>query len=166
MLLYKIHEKINSIVPIHGVSQSSEGEYVVSYISEPTEEQLEQVNAMLENIDVELARFDKLDEIEKEWKITVSQGWETPDGWRLGLDTQDVTLLTGLFILAKEALNMGLTDPVQVIDMNGESHPLSFSELTQLMLAYGSARSLLSSQYANRVKAAKEAQTLEELQEI
>lgn len=71
-------------------------------------------------------------------------GWETPLGWRLAWQPDDVALLTGLFVLAKEADALGLTQPVVVTDMTGERHSLTFTEFRDLMLAYGAARAALS----------------------
>lgn len=71
-------------------------------------------------------------------------GWETPAGWRLAWQPDDVALLTGLFVLAKEADALGLTQPVVVTDMAGERHGLTFTEFRDLMLAYGAARAALS----------------------
>jgi hypothetical protein len=71
-------------------------------------------------------------------------GWETPLGWRLAWQPDDVALLTGLFVLAKEADALGLTQPVVVTDMAGERHSLTFTEFRDLMLAYGAARAALS----------------------
>lgn len=71
-------------------------------------------------------------------------GWESPAGWRLAWQPDDVALLTGLFVLAKEADALGLTQPVAVTDMAGERHSLTFTEFRDLMLAYGAARAALS----------------------
>lgn len=71
-------------------------------------------------------------------------GWESPAGWRLAWQPDDVALLTGLFVLAKEADALGLTQPVVVTDMEGGRHSLTFTEFRDLMLAYGAARAALS----------------------
>lgn len=79
----------------------------------------------------------------------LANGYETEDGWKLGLAESDVTLLTGQFVLAKEASAVGLPLP-PVIDTDGVVHQLSLPELTALMLAYGAHRAALSSEYAAR----------------
>jgi hypothetical protein len=80
----------------------------------------------------------------------VEAGWASPEGWRLGLSEADVTLLTGQFVLAKEADAAGGDLPA-VIDKAGEPHVFeSLEELTALMLAYGQARAALSAEYASR----------------
>ena len=165
-MLSLLHKKINEIVPITGIAALEDGSYQVHYVDEPTEEQQSAVDLILDNADFELAKFNKLQQIENEWKQTLANGWETSDGYRLGIDISDVALLTGLFTLAKEASSLGINDPVSIIDTDGISHTLSLTQLTQLMLAYGNARANLSSEYANRINSAKQATTIEELGEV
>jgi hypothetical protein len=71
-------------------------------------------------------------------------GYETPEGWRLGWQADDVALLTGLYVLAARASQLGVTQPVVVTDMAGERHTLTFAEFESLMLAYGAARAAAS----------------------
>ena len=79
----------------------------------------------------------------------VAEGFESEDGIKLGLDESDITLLTGNFILAKEAANLELDIP-PVIDTDGVPHELTIEELTALMLEYGAYRASLSAEYVNR----------------
>lgn len=71
-------------------------------------------------------------------------GFETPGGWRLGWQPDDVALLTGLYVLASRANELGVSQPVVVTDTVGERHTLTFSEFESLMLAYGAARAAAS----------------------
>lgn len=71
-------------------------------------------------------------------------GWETPLGWRLGWQPDDVALLTGLYVLAQRAAELGVEQPVNVIDMDGVAHTMPFAEYEAIMLAYGAARASLS----------------------
>jgi len=73
----------------------------------------------------------------------VAAGWQTPAGWRLGWTADDVALLTGLYVLASRAAELGVTQPVVVTDMAGERHALTFAEFETLMLGYGAARAAL-----------------------
>ncbi len=77
-------------------------------------------------------------------------------GFRLGLRQEDVTLLTGAFVLAKEAAGLGLAVPA-IIDADGVPRQLTLAELTTTMLGYGQRRAELSAQYAAMVAAAEEA---------
>lgn len=83
------------------------------------------------------------------FKDEVAKGFVTAGGWKLGLSESDVTLLTGQFVLAKEADSAELPLP-PVIDTDGVPHTLSIQDLTALMLAYGGHRAALSAEYAAR----------------
>lgn len=161
-----LHQKIQTIVNISGISEDENGFLLIDYIEEPTEEQLLEINNILDSWPLEKAKLEKLELINKEWVTTLSNGWATPYGWKLGLDIQDVALLNGNFTLAKEAANLGFTDPVFVIDTDGEAHEFNLQDLTLLMLQYGQARALLSSQDAAKRKAIKNATTIEELNNL
>jgi hypothetical protein len=71
-------------------------------------------------------------------------GFDTGLGWRLGWQPDDVALLTGLYVLASRAAELGVTQPVIVTDMAGVTHQMTFAEFEQIMLAYGAARAALS----------------------
>lgn len=80
----------------------------------------------------------------------IAAGFATADGWKLGLTPNDVTLLTGNFVLSKEAAAMGGPIP-PVIDKDGVPHEVAdIEELTAIMLGYGQHRAQLSAEYAAR----------------
>jgi len=108
----------------------------------------------------------KLAELDQRWQQIIKQGWETPYGWSLGLDFSDVTLLTGAFLLLKEANSLGLQNSTSIIDTDGTSHEINLSDLTSLMLAYGQYRSQLSQEDALIRTQIKSATTPEELDEV
>jgi hypothetical protein len=143
-----LHKKINEIVPINGVSYNEEKQIVVDYVDVPSNEQLEAIEQIKNDWPTEILKYNALKNLENDWTNTVKNGWETPFGWKLGLDTTDVTLLTGAFMLAKEASALGINTPVSIVDTGGTIHSLTLQEMTQLMLQYGQARASLSEQYA------------------
>ena len=116
--------------------------------------------------ELDQAKLDKLTEIDEEWKVTLNTGWQTPEGWSLGIHTDDVALLNGAFTLAKEATALGSTDPVVILDMDSVPHSLTLAEMTSLMLAYGQARTILTTADAAKRKLVQDATTIEELSEI
>ena len=71
-------------------------------------------------------------------------GYATSEGWRLGWQADDVALLTGLYVLAARANQLGVTQTCVVTDMAGERHTLTFNEFEAVMLAYGAARAAAS----------------------
>ena len=78
----------------------------------------------------------------------IAAGFTTAGGWALGLRPEDVTLLTGNFVLAKEAAALNMPIP-PVIDNAGVPHDIeSVEALTAVMLAYGQHRASISAEYA------------------
>ncbi len=71
-------------------------------------------------------------------------GYDTGNGWRLAWTAEDVGVLTGLYVLAKRANELGLNQPCIVTDMAGEKHTMTFVEFETLMLSYGAARAAAS----------------------
>ena len=61
---------------------------------------------------------------------------------------------------------MGITDPAFVVDTTGEAHAFNLTDLTALMLQYGQARALLSSEDAAKRTAINNANTIEELNSL
>jgi hypothetical protein len=109
------------------------------------------------------AKARKLQSINNEWLILEKTGWDSGQGYYLGITPSDVALLVGVFSLAKEAAALGLELP-HLISM--ANTPISFStiqEMTLLLLQYGQARSNMASSFAARRKAVADATTIEEL---
>lgn len=80
----------------------------------------------------------------------LAKGFVSSDGIALGLSNEDVLLLTGNFVLAKEAASLGLPIPA-VIDASGVAHELDIDDLTTLMLEYGQHRASLSADYQTQL---------------
>ena len=123
-------------------------------------------NGEWKQYDLNTIKSIKLNQLSTYFENLINNGWTTPYGWKLGITTQDIALLNGNFTLAKEASNLGITDPIFVIDTDGESHEFNLQDLTMLMLQYGQARAALSSQDAAKRKAINNATTLEELNNL
>tara|TARA_B100000497_G_scaffold126996_2_gene167437 strand:+ start:576 stop:926 length:351 start_codon:yes stop_codon:yes gene_type:complete len=108
---------------------------------------------MMSRITLNTEVKDKLDKEElrsdadKWFAEKVAEGFESTGGIKLGLGESDVTLLTGNFVLAKEADELELDIP-PIIDSDGIAHQLTIEQLTGLMLEYGQRRAALSVQYA------------------
>ena len=165
-MLIVLHEKINSIAPIHGISDNGDGTYRVDYVSEPTEEQLSLVNQAIANYPLLIEKDKKLQQINNQWLTLEQTGWNSGQGFNLGITPSDVALLVGVFSLAKEAAALGLELP-HLISM--ANTPISFStiqEMTLLLLQYGQARSNMASSFAARRKAVADATTIEEVNAV
>ena len=109
------------------------------------------------------AKARKIQAINNEWITLEKTGWNSGQGYHLGITPSDVALLVGVFSLAKEAAALGLELP-HLISM--ANTPISFTtieEMTLLLLQYGQARSNMASSFAARRKAVADATTIEEL---
>lgn len=162
-MLIVLHEKINSIAPIHGISDNGDGTYRVDYISEPTEAQIVLVNKAIEDFPLSAAKETKLKQIEVEWSEAEKIGWNSDQGYHLGITPSDVALLVGVFSLAKEAAALGLPLPSLISMANTPIVCTTIQEMTMLLLQYGQARSNMASSFAARRKAVADATTIEEL---
>jgi hypothetical protein len=166
-MLYHLLNQISTVIPIQMLSET-EGGIEVSYYenSLPSEEQSTQINNLLQSWPLYQLQLIKLDTLNTSWNHVLKSGWLSPEGYRLGIDIQDVALLNGAFTLAKEASLMGMNDPISIVDLDGTSHSLSLQDLTILMLQYGQARASLSNSYAAIKQSINAATTTEELDAI
>lgn len=162
-MLIVLHEKINSITPIQGVAENGDGTYRVDYIAEPTKEQLALVNLAIVEYPLTIAKTEKLKQIDTEWTALEKAGWDSGQGFNLGITPADVALLVGVFSLAKEAANLGLPIPSIIAMNNATVNFTTISEMTILLLRYGAARSQMSESFAFKRRAVEAATTIEEL---
>lgn len=167
-MLNLLYSKINNIVPIIGIQINNDNNYIIEYANSDniTNEQLSIVNDIIQSWPIDLAKILKIKDLDMWWKSQISRGFETSYGWKLGLAIEDVTLLTGAFLLAKEASNLGLSQDAMIMDIEGVSHIISLEDLTSLMLQYGYYRSQLSLQYSNKKIAIENSATMQEIEEI
>ena len=134
---------------------------------EPTEEQLVLINNVVLGFPLDIAKDEKLKQIDLEWENLEKIGWDTglPQG-HLGITPNDVALISGAFALAKEAANLGLPIPSLVTIENNELSFNTITEMLQLMLLYGQSRSQMSMAIASKRKAVENALTIEEVEAI
>ena len=164
-MLIVLHEKINSIVPIHGISDNGDGSFRVDYIEEPTEEQLVLVDKAITDFPLDSAKEAKLKQIEAEWIEVEKTGWDSGQGF-LGLSSSDVAMLNGAFSLAKEAAAIGLPIPSIITIDDAEINLSTIQEMTIFMLRYGAARAEMSRDFAAKRRAIKNALSLESLETL
>ena len=162
-MLIVLHEKINSIVPIQGISDNGDGTYRVDYVSEPTEEQIVLINKIIEDFPLSLAKEAKLKQIEAEWAEVEKAGWNSGNGYHLGITPSDVALIVGVFSLAREAAAMGLPLPGLISIENNTIEFETIQDMTVLLMYYGKARSDMANAFAARRKAVENATMIEEI---
>lgn len=167
-MLSILHNKINSITPIISIEKIDEINFAIEY-QDPTgvsPEHLALINNVIDQWPLDEAKLAKLQILDNKWNNQLLQGFTTPYGWKLGLQNSDVTLLTGAFLLAKEAASMNLSSNASIIDTDNISHSLSIENFTILMLEYGQYRTQLSTTYAEKKILIENAQSFEELDSI
>jgi hypothetical protein len=101
--------------------------------------------------------------IDNEWTALEKIGWDSGQGYHLGITPSDVALLVGVFSLAKEAAALGLPIPSLISMANTPVTFATIEEMTMLLLQYGQARSTMASDFAARRKIVYDATTIEEL---
>lgn len=166
-MLNILHNKINQIVPIIGI-QSINNSIEIEYAdpSGVTDQQASLIQQILLNWPLDLAKINKSSVLDEKWNNEIKNGYLTNYGWKLGLTTSDVTLLTGAFLLAKEAYLLGVSEEASIIDTDGVSHSISIINFTSLMIQYGQYRTNLSSWYANIKNQIEQASNIEQLENI
>lgn len=164
MDLGEINNIITQQVPISGLTMIGE-EIVIVFDESATAEQRELGQKLLAGMPLYFAKKEKIAQIDSEFESAAKIGWDSGQGFRLGMKHQDVSLLVGLFVLAKEGAAIGFNPP-PVIDTDGVAHNFTMQELTTLMLQYGQARSQLAITDANRRKAVSNATTIEQVNQI
>lgn len=161
--LAPLDRAISKVCPIHGIAYLGEGNYRIDYKDEATEQQKQSAQQVVSEWPLQEKKLEKLTKIDAEWEAALAQGWNSNQGFTLGLSANDVALISGVFALAKEAAALNLPLP-QIIALDNTAISFtSINEMVQLLLQYGSARAQLSSLFANRRKAVENATSIEEV---
>lgn len=164
-MLSVLHNQIEKIIPINGVSKNIDGTMDIFYKQQPSEDQINQINKILLSWPLEEKKFEKLLKIEFEWQQLEATGWDCGQG-HLGLSANDVALYSGAFALAKEAAALGLPIPSIITKEDNQINFSTIQEMTLLLLQYGAARSQMSASFAARRREVHSATSLEQLETI
>ena len=109
------------------------------------------------------AKARKLQEINNEWIALEKTGWDSGNGYHLGITPSDVALIVGVFSLAREAAAMGLPLPGLISTENNTIEFETVQDMTVLLMYYGKARSDMANAFAARRKAVENATMIEEI---
>jgi hypothetical protein len=162
-------------IPIAGVYQigpPDQPQYAVDYLPEATASQRNDGNAIVTAFDrtLETARQAKRESLVNWWSLKEREGI-TPTGrtTRLGMSASDVALLTGQFVLAKTAVELGAKTPQDkfvIVGKKGDVTQLTLAELTAALLDYGEQRTALSTQFLTYQAAIEQAASIAELDAV
>jgi len=101
--------------------------------------------------------------IDSDWAALEKTGWDSGQGFHLGIAPSDVALIVGAFSLAREAAVLGLPIP-GLISIEGNAVEFeTIQDMTVLLMNYGKARSDLAKEFAARRKVVQDATMIEEL---
>ena len=164
-MLIELHRLIEKVCPIIGISQNGNNEFLIDYHEHATQEQKQAAQEIIQQWPIIRAKEIKLQEIENQWQTKLQTGWDCGQG-HLGLNAEDVALLAANFALAKESASLGGQIPPLITKENNIINFENIQDLTQMMLAYGQARSMLSIEFAEKRKAVEKATTIQELEAI
>ena len=112
------------------------------------------------------AKARKLELINSQWVALEKTGWDSGQGYHLGITPSDVALLVGVFSLAKEAAALGLPIPGLLSTTNTPIPFATIQDMTMLLLQYGQARFGMAETFASKRRAVEVAATLEEVNAI
>ena len=146
----------NSTMPVP--LSSDLGAYLTTLIN-----QVSNYKSNIEPNSLDEAKELKKISINNEWLTVEKTGWDSGQGFNLGITPSDVALLVGVFSLAKEAAALGLELPHLISMANTPIVFTTIQEMTMLLLQYGQARSNMASSFAARRKAVSDATTIEQV---
>lgn len=109
------------------------------------------------------AKARKIQAINNEWIALEKTGWDSGQGYYLGITPSDVALIVGVFSLAREASAMGLPLPGLISMENNTIEFEIIQDMTVLLMNYGKARSDMAKEFAARRKAVSDATTIEQV---
>ena len=165
-MLDKLHQEVSEVVAIHGVSEDIDGKITIQYIEAPTQDQLVQVNAIVENWPLELSQLEEKATVDSVVQTIEVNGYDTKKGYKIGLDSKSASDLTGAVVLAKEAVLNGYTGSHFILDTEGETQAVTYEELIEISLEYGAARNALYVAASEKTRMIQSATTVDEVMSI
>ena len=152
----QLHAALSENAPIIGVSGigADVSTYSIEFTSAATEAQKDAAAEILrtwpQRSGILRKRDYNLQQLDAWFSSQIDAGYLTNFGFILGLKSDDITLLTGNYILAQAAANLGQPIP-PIIDTTGQAQQIQdMQTLTLIMLEYGNYRSQLSEAYASK----------------
>ena len=155
--LDKLLEILQSIITdVENVYMDENGYYADYGNNSPSEEEIADVNAILDNWSSNKERFIKLNSEEAALENNIQSGYTVPSdllsgdsgGWTMKSDTNTIALLSMQLLLA----NHNNQSSVSVIDTAGTSHSISLSNMQTLMTAFNTHANDLRQTFASNVQ--------------
>lgn len=162
MYLSELFDELSSVAPVVGVDEN----YSVSYSQEPTPEQQTAVDEIIKEWPLKEAQLEKEKQINDAVQAIEKEGFDTGKGYKIDLSYRGAADLTGAVVLAKEAVDFGYEGDHYVLDSEGLTQAVSYEELIQMGLEYGTARNALYILASQKTRSVREAKTVNEARSL
>lgn len=154
--------EIQKVGPVEGVDQNGK----VIFSSEPTPEQQTAVDEIIQDWPLREAQLEQEEQINESVKAIEKEGYDTGKGYKIDLSSKGAADLTGAVVLAKEAVDFGYEGDHYVLDSDGLTQEVSYEELIQMGLQYGTARNALYILASQKTRAVRSAKTVNEVRAV
>lgn len=162
MYLSELLFELSSVAPVVGVDEK----YSVSYSQEPNSEQQAAVDEIVQDWPLREAQLEQEEQINGSVKAIEQEGYDTGKGYKIDLSAKGAADLTGAVVLAKEAVAGGYEGDHYILDSDGLTQEVSYEELIQIGLEYGTARNALYVLASQKTRAVRSAKTVNEVRSL
>lgn len=160
--LNELLAELQEVAPVGGVGDDGE----VVYESDPTPEQQTAVNEIIEDWPLREAQLEQEEHINESVKAIEKEGYDTGKGYKIDLSAKGAADLTGAVVLAKEAVEFGYEGEHYILDSDGLTQEVSYEELIQIGMEYGTARNALYVLASQKTRAVRSAKTIDQARAV
>lgn len=164
----ELYNELSEVAPVSSVLDKRQhgGEIVVSYSEEPTAEQKNAVDEIVEDWPLKETQFDQQNKLDDTVRSVEARGYKTDKGFIIDLSSKGSADLTGSVVLAKEATENGYEGDHYVLDVDGITHAVTYEELIQIGIEYGAARNALYIAASQKSMIIRGAKTIDEVRSV
>lgn len=153
---------LKEVAPVGGVDDEGN----VIFTSEPTPEQQAAVDEIIEGWPLKEAQLEQEERINESVKAVEKEGYDTGKGYKIDLSYRGAADLTGAVVLAKEAIDFGYEGDHYILDSEGLTQEVSYEELIQIGMEYGTARNALYVLASQKTRAVRSAKSVSEVRAV
>lgn len=153
--LDKLLEIVNTITYVENVYVDNDIYYANYGSSLPSDDEISDVNAILDNWANNQNRFKMIDSAVADMRSNLDTGYTVPStllsgdsgGWGLDMNTENLAVLSMQYLLAENNNSNNVT----IIDNAGLTHTISISDMKLLMTSYNNAIVTIRTNCANTI---------------
>lgn len=151
--LDKLLEIVNTITYVESVYVDNNIYYANYGSSLPSDDEISDVNAILDNWATNKNRFNMIDSAIADMRSNLDDGYSVPStllsadsgGWGLDMNTENLAILSMQYLLAEN----NNSDNVTIIDNYGVTHTISRNDMKLLMTSYNNEITTIRASCAN-----------------